>query len=176
MGKLTKWLKKIFRGSQSEESLPPAVPKISTDEIESRIENEVYKCLTREDWHLKFLENFNADLFYWQSVIKAICFAESNFNPRERFFEDSMGYYSEGLMQLSYEDCKAYGFPLDKSKDEIFDIEKNIQLGMIIMNRLIRNNGRFIFNDGNYWAVLKPRNKRHQVFLKKFKEYYPGGI
>lgn len=169
MGKFINWIKKKLRGSSSQGSSSPAPANPNKREIEKQIDVVVQGFLLRN--HPTSLYSFKQDVTYWQSVIKAICFAESNFNPRERFFEDSMGYYSEGLMQLSYEDCKAYSFPLDKSKNEIFDIEKNIQLGMIILNRLVRKHGDFIFNSGNYWAVLQPKNKRHQVFINKFNEY-----
>lgn len=112
---------------------------------------------------------------YWENVVLAICFAESSFNKYESYFEKTMGYYSLGLMQLSYEDCRAYKYPLDKSKDEIFEVRKNIELGLIILNRLVGRYGHYIFNDGNYWAVLQPKNKRHKVFLDKFNEYQGRG-
>lgn len=175
MSRLKKWWKKLIGGSTSG-SPSPAPAKMNRIEIESRIDKKVENFLGLTFFvDNTFLLGFNPDVRYWQSVVKAICFAESNFNPRERFFERSMGYYSEGLMQLSYEDCKAYGYHLNKSKEDIFDVEKNIHLGMIILNRLVRRHRKFIFNDGNYWAVLQPKNKRHQVYRDKFNEYYYQG-
>lgn len=184
MGKFINWIKKKLRGSSSQGNSSPAPENPDKMEVIKRIDEVTLSELRTASVSIggpiipryeNLLKNRN-DFKYWQAVVKAICFAESNFNPRERFFEDSMGYYSEGLMQLSYEDCRAYGFPLNKIKNEIFDIEKNIQLGMIILDRLVKNHGKFIFNSGNYWAVLQPKNKRHSVFLKKFHEYYQGEI
>lgn len=169
MGKFLDRFKKIFRGSKSSKSSGPAPEYVS----EADIRTAVFKAWHEESFH--YLKQ-KGTLRYWQDVVLAICFAESSFNRFERFFEDSMGYYSEGLMQLSYEDCKFYHFPLDKTKNEIFDVEKNIHLGMIILNLLVRKNGDYIFDKGNYWAVLQPKNKRHKVFLKKFWEYRKGDV
>jgi hypothetical protein len=171
MGKLRDWFKKKFRGSSSSGTSSPA-PARDTQDVEKQIDIVVREFFI-SDRGIKLLW-LNSSINFWQSVVKAICFAESSFNPRERFFETSMGYFSEGLMQLSYEDCKAYHFPLDKSKNEIFSIEKNVTLGLIILDKLVQNHGKFIFNSGNYWAVLQPKNKRHQVFLDKFNQYQKG--
>jgi membrane-bound lytic murein transglycosylase MltF len=146
--------------------LPP--PIVDHGAIEKQIDDVVMKNISKH----KNICNFK-NLKYWQSLIKAVCFAESNFNPNEIFYEKTMGYNSCGLMQLSVQDSKYYPFNL--TDENIFDVEKNISAGMIILNRLMPKYCNPIFNDGNYWAVLQPKNKRHQIFLKKFNEYM-GGI
>lgn len=170
MGKfLSSIFKRIKGGSQRSNASAPAAEYVS----ETDIRNAVFKVWCGDDvGGLKYINT----LRYWQDVVVAICFAESNYNRFEYYFEETMGYPSLGLMQLSYEDCKAYGFALDKSKNEIFDVEKNIHLGMIILSRLVSKNKTIVFNDGNYWAVLQPKNKRHQVFLKKFYELRKGDV
>ena len=83
-------------------------------------------------------------------------------------------YLSEGLLQLSYSDKKYYGCDFDWEKDQfkldddheksIFDPKKNLECGVVILNRLVGKKGTPFFNSGHYWAVLKPSNKRHKDF------------
>lgn len=119
------------------------------------------------------LYKFRNNIKYWQVIIKSIIFAESEFNQFERYYENDLGYYSEGLMQLSIEDNRYYDIGL--TKNNILLIEPNIKAGMIILDTLIKNHGGFIFNDGNYWSTLQPKNKRHQIFLDRVKFYQNRG-
>lgn len=135
------------------------------------------------------LKKYNADKTYWACVVLAIIEAESNFNMVSVYWEKDLGnngydkytgrkYLSEGLMQLSYSDAKYYGCPfnweLDKNKKDqdetktIFNIANNIECGLTILDKLVNKRGKYIFDYGNYWAVLKPSNKRHNVFIKAF--------
>ena len=87
-------------------------------------------------------------------------------------------YLSEGLLQLSYSDKNYYGCEFDWEADQnklasdhsksIFDPKKNIKCGVVILDRLIKKKKTPFFNSGHYWAVLKPKNKRH----KDFKWYF----
>lgn len=143
-----------------------AGPKIDTAAIEGKINLVVFREIG------KFPNMCNLKtLKYWQDAIKAICFAETEFNPCEKYFEKTMGYYSCGLMQLSVEDNSVYDFETKLNNENILEIETNVKCGMHILDKLVKRNRTIIFNDGNYWAVLQPKNKRHQVFLKKFNEY-----
>jgi hypothetical protein len=150
---------------------PPPAEKINTKLVEDAI--DIVVALNFNSTNFKFLFNYSNSLRYWQSVIKAIAFAESGFNPNEYYFERTMGYPSMGLLQLSYEDYQRYQFSSDKG---LYDIETNIKLGMIILNRLVAIHQKYIFNENNYWAVLQPKNKRHQVFLNKLREYIGGEL
>lgn len=159
------FFKKIwYKIKKPDISRPPILTK---SEIEIKIHDYVVRNISK----FQNLVEFNCRDSYWASVVLAICSAESGFNRFDRYYESTMGYYSEGLMQLSYEDCPVYNFPLDKSKNEIFEIEKNIELGLIILDRLVKSHGHYIFNSGNYWAVLQPKNKRHIEFIKAFEKY-----
>lgn len=176
------WLKDIFAKKESS--------KIPETSIEEMIDNIVHNNLLR----FKNLVNFNSNSFYWASVVKAICMAESGMNPYETYYEKyladvngndpvtEMRYLSEGLMQLSYSDTIIYhcefDVEIDRHKDEhdktksIFDIEKNIICGLQILDKMIENHDEFVFNSGNYWSTLMPRNKRHKEFLTAFNKYY----
>lgn len=172
------WLKKKF-------TKQPTVIKLVPADIEQQIDEAVKEYLSQCP-NLLF---FNSSLFYWQSVIKAIAKAESNFNILERYEEKGLGKdavtgkqnFSEGLLQLSYQDAKYHGanfdWSIDKNKSAydktktIFNVKNNIQAGMIILNKLVGLNKHFIYNKGNYWAVLKPENKRHEVFLEALAKY-----
>jgi hypothetical protein len=186
MGKFKAWIKKIIGGFNNKSISPPARP------LASKIELEIDFIVETNLKNFSHLEWISSSPKYWQAAIKAICYAESSFNPFETYWEKTLGdhgidpvngskYLSEGLMQLSYSDKEHYScdfdWKADKNKSEydqtktIFNIEKNIMCGMKILDELIRKHGNFIFNDGNYWAVLMPRNKRHQIFKDKFNQY-----
>lgn len=157
------YLKNLFK----KKNVLPAAAPIDSSAIEKQIDEIVWKNISKH----KNICSFK-NLKYWQSLIKAVCFAESNFNPRETYFEKTMGYYSCGLMQLSVQDSQFYPFVL--TDENIFDVEKNITSGLIILNRLMQKYGNPIFDNGNYWSTLQPKNKRHQIFLNKFNEYMGG--
>jgi hypothetical protein len=166
-------------------------PKLYISEVE--IDSIVNHCFNT--YFYPNLEHFDSDTKYWQNVVKAICYAESNFNMISTFWEKDLGkngydkvtgmkYLSEGLMQLSYSDAKYYNcdfdLAIDRKKDEydqtktIFNPLKNISCGLNILDKMVGKNGGYIFNTNNYWAVLKPNNKRHKVFLEKLREYENG--
>ena len=189
MGKLIKWLKNKIRGSSSSGSSSTVPAKIETSEVEKQIDLVIFFNLSK----CENLLRLNPNMAFWQSVVKAICFAESSFNQYETFWESMLGtpkgydsktkmkYMSEGLMQLSYSDAVYHQCEFDiegdrpkKSDDKtktIFNIEKNIKCGLKILDKLVGIHGHYIFNSGNYWAVLKPSNKRHSVFVNKFNQY-----
>lgn len=190
MRKFAIWIKKLIRGFKSR-GLPPAGPGVSSPEIENEIDRVVAQNIAKNGSLLKFKKDLN----FWQSVFKSLAYAESGFKLNTRYIEPpSLGKdaitgvqnTSEGLLQLSYQDAKYYkcefDWAVDKNKNAsdlsktIFNLEKNIKCGLTIMNELVRQRGHFIFNNGNYWAVLKPNNKRHKDFLSQFNKYYPGGI
>lgn len=195
MKKLISWLKKKLLGDSSSGDFPPPAKNtgsmISASDLERKIDEIVFKSIP----HMGNLINFKADTHYWQSVFKALAYAESSFKLNCRYVEPpSLGKdavtgiqnTSEGLLQLSYQDSKYHScdfdWNIDKRKSSfdltktIFDIEKNITCGMKIMDKLVGKKGHYVFNDGNYWAVLKPNNKRHKTFMNKFKKYYLGEI
>ena len=114
-------------------------------------------------------------------LLSAMVRFESGFNPTTRYHEASMGtdavtglpVYSEGLLQLSYQDTLWAPFcEFDWDKDRhlsvtdkrksIFDPMKNLNCGIRILNRQIEKRGRLVLSSDAYWAVLKsdaPHNK-----------------
>lgn len=164
--------------------------KLNTTVIEKQIDTAVANKLPQ----CGYLLNFNNNIVYWQSVIKAISVAESNLNITETYWEKTLGnppgydpiskmkYLSEGLTQVSYSDALNrylcdFAVELDRTKTEkdptktIFDVTKNINCAMTILNIMVRDRGDFIFNNGNYWSTLKPENRRHKEYVKAFNRY-----
>ena len=182
------FLSRIFGKKKAASTSTSKVIKkyIRADDIENSV-RKIFQTNTFNNLH-----KLNADSDYWVAVIKAVCYAESSFDTLSRYVETGLGKdvvtkkqnTSEGLMQLSYQDAKYHGCPFnwdeDKNKSDydetktIFDISNNIYCGLLILDKLVGKKGHYIFNDGNYWAVLKPNNKRHKVFLEKFREFYKG--
>lgn len=188
MRKFMNWVKKKLFGDSNSGNFPPTAPadEITGSEIEDAIDKVVSDFLPK----MGNLINFKSSTKYWQAVFKAVAYAESGFKLNCRYVEPpSLGKdavtgiqnTSEGLLQLSYQDSKYHTCDFDWQNDRnlkasdlsktIFDLTKNIQCGMIIMNKLVGIHGKYIFNTSNYWAVLKPKNNRHNVYLDKFNKY-----
>lgn len=186
---LINWLKgKLSNNIGPVKKTEPSV-HVPTD-----IENQIDAVISANLPRFSNLMNFNNNVSYWKAVIKAICSAESDFNVLETYYEsdlaDSKGndpltnmrYLSEGLMQLSYSDALVYHCDFDIAGDRnktehdptktIFNVEKNIVCGLTILDKLVGRHGDFIFNSGNYWSTLEPKNKRHQDFINAFNKYF----
>lgn len=105
--------------------------------------------------------------------LEALIYCESNYNVNSTYMEPAPLYYEScGLLQLSHNDMKYYNF-CDISGDLIYNPYNNIMFGLGIMNKLISKKGTPIFNSGNYWSVLMPKNKeKHLKFLRKHAELY----
>lgn len=115
-------------------------------------------------------EKVNAAGFLISAMVKY----ESRFNPLSRYQETTLGtdpvtglpVWSEGLLQLSYQDTLAYPFcEFDWSQDKnlsatdprksILDPIQNLQCGVRILSEQVRKKGRLILSSGAYWAVIK---------------------
>jgi hypothetical protein len=120
----------------------------------------------------------------WLNIVKAISFAESSWNPEERYTEKSMGIdpvtkkqvVSEGLLQLSYQDsnnwssrpsCKA----IDYEKKNITDPVLNLRCGLEIMDRLAERGGSRDISDskslGAYWSAVWKGKTRSRAKMKE---------
>ncbi len=95
----------------------------------------------------------------WSEFWVWVAYHESGWNPKSKYFEKTMGYYSEGLLQLSYVDkewapyCK---FPVKQDAAEsILDPIINLDCGLKIMSKQIQSKGKIIVSSGVYWAVIK---------------------
>ncbi len=115
-------------------------------------------------------------------LIAGIVRYESNFNPLTRYQETTMGtdpitgepVWSEGLMQLSYQDIQGYPFcqfdwnqdsqlsPTDPQKT-ILDPFKNLYCGMRILASQVKRKGRIVIDSGAYWAVIKENGRYEKI-------------
>lgn len=120
---------------------------------------------------------------FWAHFISAVAFYESGWKPTMRFHEKNLGtdpitqlpVYSEGLLQLSYQDVRPYPFcnefdwardrrlsPNDASKT-IFHPYKNLRCGLLIMNRQVERRDRILLEKGVYWSVLKIGGRNSKI-------------
>ncbi len=120
----------------------------------------------------------SARVNFWAFLISAVAKYESGFDPLSRMVESTMGtdpitglpVYSEGLLQLSYQDIQAYPFcafdwQADKtkapssSKKTILDPFKNLECGIRILAQQIHRTKRIALSSGVYWSTLKVNGK-----------------
>jgi hypothetical protein len=122
----------------------------------------------------------------WTELFSAIAFYESAWSPVSRMQEKNKNgtpkydeltglyLYSEGLLQLSYQDTLwasycAFDWPKDmdlKPKDPkktILDPYKNLDCGVRIMSRIIAKRGVVKTTVGYYWAVIIPGGSYQQI-------------
>jgi hypothetical protein len=113
----------------------------------------------------------------WVYLISAVTKYESGFNPTSRMKEnlgtDAVTHsqvYSEGLLQLSYQDslgykfCNEFDWNADKNlgakdpRKTILDPYKNLRCGIRILNKIVGKHNLIAFNSGHYWSTLMPKN------------------
>jgi hypothetical protein len=134
--------------------------------------------------------NQDLKLNFWVYLISAVTKYESGFNPVSRMRETGMGtdpitklpVYSEGLLQLSYQDKNGYPFcnEFDWSKDKsldgadprktILDPIKNLTCGVRIMNQIMGKHNAIAFDSGNYWSTLMPSRGPEKSILALVKK------
>ena len=125
-------------------------------------------------FHLKTDDKLN----FWVYLISAITKYESAFDPASRMRETGLGVdgitkqhvYSEGLLQLSYQDqqnykfCNEFDWSRDKSlaptdpRKTILDPIKNLRCGIRILNKVIGRRNMISFDAGHYWSTLMPKH------------------
>lgn len=110
----------------------------------------------------------------WAALFAAVSKFESNYDPAMRFHESTMGtdsvtkqpVYSEGLLQLSYQDVRGYPFcdfnwEVDRKlkvtdlRKTIFDPYKNLDCGVGIMTRQLARSGLITVKTNAYWSTLR---------------------
>jgi hypothetical protein len=117
----------------------------------------------------------NEKLNFWVYLASAVAKYESDENPLDRYQESTMGIdpvtkqpvWSEGLLQLSYQDELNYPFcifnwaadsklsPTDPNKT-ILQPDTNLLCGLQILNHQIANVGKIGATSDVYWSTLKP--------------------
>lgn len=124
----------------------------------------------------------------WSELFIAMAYYESNWIPTMRYREDSLGIdsvtgqqvYSEGLLQLSYQDVKnipwikANGCLIDWKKDKdlnpllntktIFNPEINLNCGVLIMANQIKSRRNILLTSGAYWSVIKINSNNSKIY------------
>lgn len=119
----------------------------------------------------------------WLYIVSTIVKYESNFSPTDRYEEKGMGVdpitgqsiWSEGLLQLSYQDvlkfpfCDEFQWDKDKllspndPKKTILSPFKNLKCGIQILNYQIHKHDKIAIDDDAYWAVIMPRNVHNRL-------------
>lgn len=119
---------------------------------------------------------------FWGQLIASISYFESGWNPTTRFHESTMGtdpvtkkpIYSEGLLQLSYQDTLWYkhcDFNWNQDKNlksndpqkTIFDPAKNLSCGIGILARQIQRYQQIILKSNVYWAVIREGGRYNRI-------------
>lgn len=120
-----------------------------------------------DDWFKNTPEN-------WVHLLAAMTRFESNFKPQTKYkenFKNSKGEFviSTGLLQLSYESARGYGFKGITTED-LLDPVKNLEVGVKIMETLVLKDGTIAANGkspykggARYWSVLRSYGKLEQV-------------
>ncbi len=152
-----------------------------------QIVNEEYQLLNRASDMTFFCPRYNS-LSKEQRVnaigqlIAAIAYYESGWSPVSRMQETTMGtdpvtgkpVYSEGLLQLSYQDIQwapfcEFSWSKDRSlaatdpRKSILDPYKNLKCGIKILANQVDRKGSYILKTGVYWAVLKSGGKYEKI-------------
>ncbi|MGZ3770027.1 MAG: murein L,D-transpeptidase catalytic domain family protein [Bdellovibrio sp.] len=118
----------------------------------------------------------------WAQLFASMTRYESNFNPLTRLHEKGKGndpvthqpVYSEGLLQLSYQDTLGYDFcKFQWSKDKnltpynpektILDPYRNLYCGVGIMAKQIERKDKIKIGSDAYWAVLKTSYSKNKI-------------
>lgn len=162
--KLFKKLISIFKKPK------PVKPSPTVNMMQNEVVANVSMIL-HDDWvTLTGLYRINPSFDYWVSFITALCFVESGYNPNCVFMEPAPLFYeSVGLLQLSNEDFKTYGYP----KIDLKDPYQNLKFGIYILNKMAKKHGHVIFEGtGQYWSTLRPHKnkKQHEKFLAKLEQ------
>jgi len=97
----------------------------------------------------------------WAHLFVAIAKPESSWDPATRYFEKTMGYYSEGLYQLSVVDESWAKCGL--AKDTILKPDVNIRCAVKIMAGQVSKQGVVKASKGFYWAVIIPNGKHQKI-------------
>jgi hypothetical protein len=116
----------------------------------------------------------NEKINFWVYLVSAVSKYESDFSPVSRYQETTLGtdavtnqpVWSEGLLQLSYQDTKTYTFcdEFNWSKDKalaakdpaksILDPFKNLECGIRILNAQVKRKDLIAVR--GYWSTLFP--------------------
>lgn len=126
--------------------------------------------------------NWNQKINAAGMLVSAMARYESNYNPVTRFQETDQGtdaitgqpVWSEGLMQLSYQDMLGYSFcefdwnadrnlAVNDPQKTILDPYRNLDCGIRILARQVQRRGLIAIGSGAYWAVIKTSYAKNKI-------------
>jgi len=118
--------------------------------------------------------NRDEKIMAWADIMVGISYRESGYDPLNRTLEEGGGIdditeqpvYSEGLLQLSYQDIDSNPYCLfDWEKDKtlalndphrtILNPYNNLYCGIRTMADLVRDNKTIIVSQGGYWSTIQ---------------------
>lgn len=174
------------RKEKKEETKTPTPAPSPTIDVERKVSFDWNRDKGRDHWSVALadeIETFWADLstatdmnqlctLYdtldernkkqaWGELMVAVSYFESAWDPSTRYFEKTMGYYSEGLFQLSVVDEEWAKCGL--TQDNILFPIPNIKCAVAIMARQIRKKHEVLLNKGMYWAVIREGGKYQKI-------------
>jgi len=114
---------------------------------------------------------------FWAQLIVGVAYYESSWDPTSRYDETTLGIdaltgqsvYSEGLLQMSYDDVQSYPFcqfnwtldknlaPTDPNKT-ILNPQINLDCGIQVLAEQIANYGFVVMSSHLYWSTLRQGN------------------
>ncbi|ATH06780.1 hypothetical protein BIY24_02135 [Halobacteriovorax marinus] len=152
------------------------------DQNSALLDNEI----STYDLSLINCENYNTfsrenKMKFWALFMASFSHYESSYNPNERYWESSLGKYSEGLFQLSTTDSNYYTF-CNVDSSNILNPKENIQCAVAILDVQIdgstrRESGRLFPNSYFYWSVLTRSSSKSKVinyFKNRVKQKLPA--
>lgn len=130
---------------------------------------------------------------FWAFLFSAIARFESNYDPTDRFPETGMGtdpvthqrVYSEGLLQMSYQDTLHYGSDcnFDRLADQnlgvkdpkrsILDPYRNLKCGVHVLNKQIARYKKIEVTQGGYWSTIMPNHHNELTGIKAYTRKIP---
>lgn len=152
-----------------------------------KIVTEEYAKFDRVQDATLFCPRFNSltvpqKINFWGQLIAGMSYYESGWSPVSRMQETTMGtdpvtgkpVYSEGLLQLSYQDTQwARYCEFDWSKDKflsptdpkktILDPYKNLRCGIKILAAQVNRKKEIALKTGVYWAVIREGGKYTKI-------------
>jgi hypothetical protein len=90
---------------------------------------------------------------FWALFFASLARYESGFNPQTRYYEPTLGHYSEGLLQLSISDSRYHQF-CNLNEQTILQPKENLECGIDIMSKQLAQTGRLFPAKSFYWSVL----------------------
>lgn len=126
--------------------------------------------------------NSDERLGFWIVFIAAMAQQESSFNEQLRYYENDLGNYSEGLLQLSTSDARYHAGCSDIDRETILVGEENLICGLSILLEQLKGKpsrgiaaGTLFPSSYYYWSVLTKSVTRARIgeFIRNHHDQLP---